>query len=265
MDTKRHLTTKEIFRILLIVPAAALVLFIVLVAMLSPKSTNTPPSSQPATPLPQKQLTGIKTTTVSQIENMTAPRYQGTPYTLEIFVADGENTVFLLRDSYDDITIKVGGKLQLIGTHKEGQLCNNDVCYDFNGKKFVFPQPPATGSTITFQGLPQSKINELKSKETTRTWQTIKSWSGSGSKTTEPFTITTSPWKIVWSNKDTFGAGAASVFQVYLFDAETNSLSDLLVNAHAGSDETFVYKVGTFYIKTNAANSEWSLAIQEKR
>jgi hypothetical protein len=107
-------------------------------------------------------------------------------------------------------------------------------------------------------------VDAYAKRQISQSWTTVKSWSGASAKTTEPFEINSSPWKIKWSNKDIYNVGASSILQVYLMDVETNVPVDILVNAHAGSDESFVYQTGRFYLKINAANGEWSVAVQEQ-
>ncbi|RJO61198.1 hypothetical protein C4544_03445 [candidate division WS5 bacterium] len=220
--------------------------------------------TQVSTPqLEATPLTGIKADSVNTFLATPTGKYRGATYTRERFVADGKNRIFLLQDSYDDMTIRVNGQIVPIGTYRENQACGSDACYDFAGKKFVFPAPPQQGTTVVFEGLPQANVDAHNKKQASRSWVTIKSWSGSSAKTTEPFEIASLPWKIKWSNKDIYNAGAGNIFQVYLMDAATNAPVDVLVNAHVGADESFVYQAGKFYLKVNAANGEWSVAVQE--
>lgn len=96
------------------------------------------------------------------------------------------------------------------------------------------------------------------------TWQLIKSWSGNSTKKTEPFTITGKQWRIVWSNKDTTGFGG-TILQVMVYKPEGSLPVEIAVNAQEGSDTSYIYKSGEFYLDINAANGAWTIKVEELR
>lgn len=87
-------------------------------------------------------------------------------------------------------------------------------------------------------------------------WQVVKTWSGSGIKKTEPFTITGSQWRVVWKNKRGY-------LGVYVYELYGNSLPDMLVNTtDVTSDTSYAYKSGEFYLNVNASGS-WEITVEE--
>ncbi len=95
------------------------------------------------------------------------------------------------------------------------------------------------------------------------TWQKVKSWSGTGIKNTEPFTITGKQWRVVWSIKDTTGYGAA-ILQVYVKKPGVKLFNHILVNiTGTASDVTYFYESGEFYLEIYGGNGDWSISVEE--
>lgn len=92
----------------------------------------------------------------------------------------------------------------------------------------------------------------------------VGSWQGTGIKTTEPFTITSSPWHIVWDNDPMMSGGdSLGILQVMVYDVST---PDFPITIAANSmkktlDTSYVYQTGTFYLTINAANTEWDVSV----
>ena len=121
------------------------------------------------------------------------------------------------------------------------------------------------GNNVTLT--PEQKANPSVTKSTASvpaTWQLVKSWGGASAKKTEPFTITGKQWRITWSNKDTTGFGG-TVFQVFVYKPGGSLPADIAVNAQEGSDVSYVYKSGEFYLDINAANGSWTIKVEELR
>ena len=94
--------------------------------------------------------------------------------------------------------------------------------------------------------------------------QLIKEWSGTGIKTTEPFTITSKPWAISWANNPkVIGGQSMGILQIMVYNTKN---PDLLVALAAnsmerGSDSSYIYDTGTFYLTINAANTQWTVQV----
>ncbi len=94
------------------------------------------------------------------------------------------------------------------------------------------------------------------------TWQRIASWTGSGIKTTESFTVGPE-WKIVWSTQP--GQYGAANFQIYVSEAGTGAPADVAANIiGAGSDESYVHHAGTYYLEMNSGQP-WAVEVWDKR
>ncbi len=115
---------------------------------------------------------------------------------------------------------------------------------------------------ITVPGMSEPTTSSSVSE--TAEWYLVKSWSGTSAKKTEPFTITGKQWRIIWSNKDTTGFDG-TIFQVYVYKPSGSFPTDVAVNAQAGSDVSYIYKSGEFYLDINAANGSWTLKVEELR
>lgn len=94
-------------------------------------------------------------------------------------------------------------------------------------------------------------------------WKDIASWSGSGQKTTESFTVTKDEWRLQWKTTDEAFKGAG-IFQVYVYDSAGTLVSSANQQG-LGVDTSYVHKRGKFYLTINSANIKWTVAVQEER
>lgn len=87
-------------------------------------------------------------------------------------------------------------------------------------------------------------------------WHTVASYSGQTQKNTSPFTIKGSQWRITWQETGDGYFGA---------DTESTDGSNYCSIANLvgpGSDATYCYKPGTYYISVNTANS-WTMTVED--
>jgi len=106
---------------------------------------------------------------------------------------------------------------------------------------------------------PVSESPEAKKEE----WGEIKSWEGTGAKKTETFDITSDQWRITWGNNGgQFGGG---ILQVYVYRPGDDLPVALAANTtEIGKDTSYVYEKGTFYLDINAANTNWTVKVEER-
>jgi hypothetical protein len=92
--------------------------------------------------------------------------------------------------------------------------------------------------------------------DTTSLWRVVRSYTGSSSKNTDPFTISGSSWRIKVTSK-------ASMFSISLYNASTGRIEDVVISMNSsGTDETYIYKKGTFYLSLNAIGS-YEIVVEE--
>ncbi len=114
----------------------------------------------------------------------------------------------------------------------------------------------------------QNKATETE-KSIQKKWVKNKSWKGEGYKRTEPFTITSSNWRIVWNFDSPTNAG--SIFSGTYCPKESQDCSDggggfaNVVNEYKGNDTSYVSTTGDFYIEVNAANCKWNVSVEEEK
>lgn len=83
-----------------------------------------------------------------------------------------------------------------------------------------------------------------------------KHWSGNGEMNTEPFTISSTPWKIKWNNK-------GDHLLVWLCNPETGKpIEKIMDTMDKGTGESYVYRKGTFYLHILAIGA-WEVEIEE--
>ena len=109
----------------------------------------------------------------------------------------------------------------------------------------------------------ESVKNEENIK-TEATWYKVDSWSGTGIKKTEPFTITGEQWRVNWKNKG--GELGGGILQIFVYKPGEKMMEELFGNTtEITSDTSYVYKNGTFYLEINSANTSWEIEIEELR
>lgn len=91
-----------------------------------------------------------------------------------------------------------------------------------------------------------------------KTWHTVSTFSGQTQKNTSTFTIQGSQWRITWQETGDgyFGADAESP------DGDITKYCSIANLVGSGSDSTYCYAPGTYYISVNTANS-WSMTVED--
>ncbi len=87
-------------------------------------------------------------------------------------------------------------------------------------------------------------------------WSRIVGWEGNGAKTTEPFTIDGTMWRIKWEN-------SGLLLQVFLYRLNGDLVSVPINTSEKGKDVSYVYEKGEFYITINATG-KWRINIEQK-
>lgn len=95
-------------------------------------------------------------------------------------------------------------------------------------------------------------------------WVTVKTFSGKGDKTTAPFTISGSKWRVSWTVKADDPEYAAFGFFVYP-EGETAIYVESISQDGVGSDTTYIYQGNDrFYIAVLAANlKSWTIKVED--
>lgn len=87
----------------------------------------------------------------------------------------------------------------------------------------------------------------------------IATFSGEESRTTEPFTVNSSTWKIDWQVQNSTKYDV-TVFTAYLID-ETGD-SELLASTYSAAGETsYYYKPGTYHLKIDAGAMPYNITV----
>lgn len=93
--------------------------------------------------------------------------------------------------------------------------------------------------------------------DTTSEWRIVRSYTGSSSKNTDPFSISGNPWRIRVTSK-------SSVLTISFHSASTGTIEDIVISMNSpGTDETYIYKKGTFYLDIIAIGS-YEIVVEEK-
>jgi len=95
-------------------------------------------------------------------------------------------------------------------------------------------------------------------------WTTIKSWSGSGIKETEAFTVNANEWRISWNSRNEVFRGAG-IFQIYVKDATGKLISVAANKLGVGEDVSYVHAPqGRYYLTINSGNVDWTVQVEAR-
>ncbi len=116
---------------------------------------------------------------------------------------------------------------------------------------------------------PVETSKETPKAKSTLEPQVVAEWSGSGTKTTQPFTITEAPWAVSWAfNPDPPLYGMyANLFQIYVHKAYDRMYMELPANifnvSKGTADSSYIYDTGVFYLSISSMSGTWSIKVFE--
>lgn len=145
-------------------------------------------------------------------------------------------------------------------------------------KKPVFWIIVAVLLIIGVSSLPEveENTNSTTATDTTQNQEVIedqpKQWvsdftlSGSGTKKTEPFTISSDRFKIKYSFQDTSGFGVGILdISTKRASGQTVDYASVYVSGETVEDETIVYGSGEVYLDISSVNGNWKIEVEQYR
>lgn len=82
-------------------------------------------------------------------------------------------------------------------------------------------------------------------------------WTGTGDKSTQPFTVDKSGWQIRWSVQ----GGEMSSISIHVMNAESGERVTSASSNGPGTDDSYVYESGRFYLRIISANAQWAVEV----
>ena len=112
---------------------------------------------------------------------------------------------------------------------------------------------------VCFKSTADAKKAGYKSETSVKkAWKAVTTFSGLVNKTTDPFTITASQWRMNWTHPD-----SNDYFAIVVYDAAKNEYKKLIVSTiGATSDSSSYYGAGSFYLDISAG-SDWTATVEE--
>jgi hypothetical protein len=113
-------------------------------------------------------------------------------------------------------------------------------------------------------GVTESKSEAQQEPVKQKEWVKIKTWTSTGMKNTETFTVQNHEWKITWrTSKEAFpGAG---ILQAFL-NTPSGEMKELPINQiGAGSGDTIMRGAGSYYLEVSSANMTWEISVYDFR
>jgi hypothetical protein len=94
-------------------------------------------------------------------------------------------------------------------------------------------------------------------------WTDVKQWTGTGSKVTESFDVTSKEWRVNWSS-DQHGNGIGSI-GVLVFNADKKLVASATGRVGA-PDTTYIHEgPGRYYVEVRSADVNWTLTVQDDK
>ena len=97
-------------------------------------------------------------------------------------------------------------------------------------------------------------------------WQTVTDWSGRGAMQTEPFTTTSSEWRIYWRTKEEALPGAG-ILHIMVHRANDDALvTSAAYGQSTGSEIAYVCAApGSYYLTIDSAHVDWLVRVEDQR
>jgi hypothetical protein len=103
---------------------------------------------------------------------------------------------------------------------------------------------------------------EVPRTESQTNWSAVRSWTGTGSRTTESFRISSDEWRISWEAEGdrAYGVLLISIYRV------GGDLVDLIYAEGASSNSSYVHNSpGEYYLQIAGANIRWKVTAFDRR
>lgn len=136
---------------------------------------------------------------------------------------------------------------------------------------FVGCQPNEDNSVQNMETeIPAGETEQIPEEvKETANWTVVKSWEGTSLKSTEPFTITSSKWRIKWECSSISEEPAGQIFAIEADrpggDGTEVEIAANVVNQKSAKDVSYVYKSGEFFLKVINSNSRWKITVEEEK
>lgn len=180
----------------------------------------------------------------------------------------------------DDFKPEVSRVSDRLGAQVMGEWIKqeNVIAYAVNYKGHSYALIHMPANNMVAGAIQEGEVGPAETNTSSNTnnnpsgaWTTIQRFSGSGMTNTEPFTINSSEWRVLYSSEATQSgmAGAGHILQLYLLEPGQELFEGEIVanevNKQSISGSSFVYKSGRFYFKSNSANGDWEIEVQVKQ
>lgn len=139
LGNSQNLSKKEM---MLVIGSIFLIAFVFVFILAVSTSTKSAPSQS------------INADSIYSGKTETSGKYANKVMQVERFIADGKSKIFKLSEKYDNVTIRSSSDVLVPATYGKKLETYNDVWYDFEGQRFIFPNAPTEGTVITFEGYP---------------------------------------------------------------------------------------------------------------
>jgi hypothetical protein len=154
---------------------------------------------------------------------------------------------------------------------------DNMIIYGLNYQGYSYAIIHMTANNMVAGMIQEGEVGPSEKNSTTTnnnslgTWKTVERFSGSGTKNTQPFTVNSNEWRVVYeSNASNSGMGGVGhIFQIFLLEPGQEMFEGEIIanetNKQSISGDSYVYKSGRFYFNSNSANGDWVIEVQVKQ
>lgn len=138
--------------------------------------------------------------------------------------------------------------------------------YGFVHEDHNFALAYMPGKRMLISMIEPVKLNSQLQKD--EDWKTIKTFSGSGTKNTSSFSVSSPEWRVIYESKATMSGlnGSGHIFQLYLLRPGQKMYEGEIVanvaNKKSIEGKSSFYETGKFYFKSNSANGDWNIKVQ---
>ena len=94
--------------------------------------------------------------------------------------------------------------------------------------------------------------------------ETLQTFSGDGSKDTQPFTVTSDTWRLRYDFQSTAPDQPSSSFDMSVYKSGNTIPESVITSESPGSDTSYVDAgAGTYYLSIESTNATWTVTVEE--
>lgn len=123
----------------------------------------------------------------------------------------------------------------------------------------------ALGITLLMPASSQAQESSAQVQKQSGTWETVKTFEGSGRVTTDSFSVSSSEWRLKWSSDSRIPSGLGHVLQIHVqkpADSTYQKTAANIPNEKTITGMSPTYEAGRYQLQINGVNGTWKVKLK---